>query len=272
MSRPALGPARGRRTAGVFGAAARRLWPFLGGCHISGDVEDPIKMTLFSWSNWPLVFICAAMIAAAVIDWWKFKVPNKLTFPIIISGWLLGLAYSLGLPLAAHQQGGILASVAGTAFGLVLLLPAYAIGGMGAGDVKMNMGFGSWAGAFFGLEGGLCLWVIFYAFCAGVLAGGIIGIGMILARRTFKQNVAHARAIMFDLATAGSISAVASNAQERRPRWHRLPYGVPLCIGFVGYLWFAGSHPPESHGFNNSPSIVSFAHRAGSPELSTFQD
>ena len=213
------------------------------------------------------------MIASAIIDWWKFKVPNKLTFPIIVSGWLLGLAYTVGLPLAANQHGGIGASLAGTAFGLVLLLPAYAIGGMGAGDVKMTMGFGSWAGAFFGLESGLCLWVIFYAFCAGVIAGGIIGVGMILARRTFQQNISHARAIMFDLATAGSISAVASKANERRPRWHRLPYGVPLCIGFVGYLWFAGSQPPPAHGrLNNSPSIVSIAHRADSPEFSTFLD
>jgi prepilin peptidase CpaA len=238
-----------------------------------GNVEDQRNMTLFSWSNWPLLFICAAMIASAIIDWWKFKVPNKLTFPIIISGWLLGLAHTFGLQLAANQHGGIGASLAGTAFGLVLLLPAYAIGGMGAGDVKMTMGFGSWAGAFFGLEGGLCLWVIFYAFCAGVIAGGVIGVGMILARRSFGQNIAHARAIMFDLATAGSISAVAGRANERRPRWHRLPYGVPLCIGFVGYLWFAGSQPPPADGWLiNRSSIVSIARRAGSPEFSTFQD
>ena len=31
-------------------------------------------------SNWPLTFICAAMIVAAVIDGWKLKVPNWLTF------------------------------------------------------------------------------------------------------------------------------------------------------------------------------------------------
>ena len=101
-------------------------------------------------------------------------------------------------------------------------------------------------------------------------------LGMILARRTFHQNIAHARAIMFDLATAGSISAVAGRANERRPRWHRLPYGVPLCIGFVGYLWFAGfaaSQPPQADGrLDNSLSIVSIAHRAGSPEFSTFLD
>ena len=35
----------------------------------------------------------------------------------------------------------------GGAIGLVLLLPAYAIGGMGAGDVKLLAGVGAWVGA-----------------------------------------------------------------------------------------------------------------------------
>ena len=52
-------------------------------------------MNLFTWENWPVLVICVGMIAAAVIDWWKFKVPNKLTFPLIISGWVLGPAQQL---------------------------------------------------------------------------------------------------------------------------------------------------------------------------------
>jgi prepilin peptidase CpaA len=207
-----------------------------------------MKMELLRASNWPLLFICGAMIASAVIDWWKFKVPNWLTFPVVISGWLLGLAHSCGLYLVPHDgAGGIGAALMGTGLGLVLLLPMYAIGGMGAGDVKMTMGFGSWAGAFFGLEGGLCCWVILYAFCAGAIVGGVIAIGMILARRRFRENLNHTRSILVDLVSSGSLAAVASKANERRPRWHRLPYGVPLCIGFVGYLWLAGQHlQPES--------------------------
>ena len=48
--------------------------------------------SLFTWENWPVLVVCAGMIAAAIIDWWKFKgVPNNLTFPLILSGWLLGL-------------------------------------------------------------------------------------------------------------------------------------------------------------------------------------
>src|SRR6266496_3627256 len=50
-------------------------------------------------------------VAAAIIDWWKFKVPNKLTFPLILSGWLLGLANNLGLEAG---DGGFGAALAGT--------------------------------------------------------------------------------------------------------------------------------------------------------------
>jgi prepilin peptidase CpaA len=38
--------------------------------------------------------------------------------------------------------------------------------------------------------------------------------------------------------TSSSVGEVAEKATRRRSRWHRLPYGVPLCIGFLGYLAF----------------------------------
>jgi len=200
-------------------------------------------MTLFSPESWPLLFICVAMVTSAVIDWWKFKVPNWLTFPVILSGWALGLLHTLHWYPDAGQ-GGIGDSLAGTALGFALLLPVYAIGGMGAGDVKMTMGFGSWVGAFFGLQGG-CLWHIIYAFCVGAIVGGVIALVMIALRGEFRRNLQHTRVILLDLMTSGSISVVAQKANQRRPRWHRLPYGVPLCIGFVSYLWLAQIETPQ---------------------------
>src|SRR5207249_10716026 len=98
-------------------------------------------MGLFTWANWPLLFVSAAVIVAAVIDAWKLKVPNWLTFPLILTGWLLGLVHDVGW-FAETGVGGIGASLASTGLGFALLLPVYAIGGMGAGDVKMQMGFG----------------------------------------------------------------------------------------------------------------------------------
>src|SRR2546422_852950 len=150
-------------------------------------------MALFTLENWPLGFVCLAMIVAAVIDGWKLKVPNWLTFPLILSGWGLGLLHNVGA-LPGTGVGGLGAARAGTALGFALLFPVYAIGGMGAGDVKMQMGFGSWIGAFFGLEQGLS--VIFWAFCVAALIGGVLALFLIVWRRQLFHNFQNTREII----------------------------------------------------------------------------
>jgi prepilin peptidase CpaA len=189
-------------------------------------------------SHWPLAFVCLAMIVAAVIDGWKLKVPNWLTFPLILSGWALGALHSFGL-LEGTGQGGIGASLAGTALGFALLFPVYSVGGMGAGDVKMQMGFGAWVGAFYGVSrtdthpG--ALWILFGAFCLAAVIGGVLALGMIFLRGQFRRNLANTRAILGDLFGAGPLQA-ADKAAQRKSRMHLLPYGIPLCLGFISYL------------------------------------
>src|SRR5262245_59912562 len=152
-------------------------------------------MALFTLANWPLLFVSAAMVVAAVIDGWKLKVPNWLTLPLIVSGWALGLLHNFGL-IEGTGEGGVGAALAGTALGFALLLPVYAIGGMGAGDVKMQMGFGSWVGAFFGLWSGLG--VIWWAFAVAVLIGGFLALVMIAVRGQYRRNLANTREIVGD--------------------------------------------------------------------------
>jgi prepilin peptidase CpaA len=194
--------------------------------------------SLFTWENWPVLVVCAGMIAAAIIDWWKFKVPNNLTFPLILGGRLLGLLNLFPLvPGGGH--GWIGDALCGTFLACALLVPMYAIGGMGAGDVKMSMGFGSWIGAFYGISVGW--WIIVVAFCAGTIVGGFIALAMIVIRGNYRGNLQHVREIVSDAFTSSSVADMHDKANKRRSRWHRLPYGVPLCIGFVGYLiyWYS---------------------------------
>ncbi|MBL8799602.1 MAG: prepilin peptidase [Planctomycetia bacterium] len=191
--------------------------------------------------KWPLVVVCVGMIVAAVIDGWKFKVPNWLTFPLVILGWVLGAWYTWSADrpppytLELDMSNRLIASLIATAVGFGLLLPAYAIGGMGEGDVKMEMGWGAWIGAYFGTR--LGLWIIFYSFCVGVIVGGILGLLVMVFSGRFRQHMEHARNILTDLAKEGAGGA-AEKAAERKAagRWTRLPYGIPLCIGNVGYL------------------------------------
>jgi prepilin peptidase CpaA len=195
-------------------------------------------------NHFPLWFVCLAMIVAAVIDGWKLKVPNWLTFPLILSGWALGLAHNFGFGVETTGVGGIGAALAGTALGFVLLFPVYAIGGMGAGDVKMQMGFGSWVGAFYGLSATEtrpgALGIIFWAFCLAAIIGGVLAIVMIVIRGQFRRNLSNTREIIGDLVTSSSVGEIADKAAQRKPRMHLLPYGIPLCLGFISYLAYLG--------------------------------
>jgi prepilin peptidase CpaA len=109
---------------------------------------------------------------------------------------------------------------------------------MGQGDVKMTMGFGSWVFAYFGL--GLGVQVLWWSFAIGVLIGGVFGLVIMALRRQFYKNASNFRAIITDLqvlATVGPAKA-AERAESRKKDWWRLPYGVPLCVGFIGYLCY----------------------------------
>ncbi len=185
----------------------------------------------------PIVVICIGMILAAVIDGWAFKVPNWLTLSLVVSGWYLGILHDCGIGIDAGI-GGLGSALIGTALGFALLFPMLFIQGMGQGDVKMQMGFGAWVGAYFGIATGSS--VILWAFCIGALVGGVFGLVMMALRRQFYKNAENFHAIMVDLQTlmTEGPSKAAERANARRPFWVRLPYGVPLCIGFIGYLWY----------------------------------
>jgi prepilin peptidase CpaA len=180
------------------------------------------------------------MIAAAVIDGWKLKVPNWLTFPLILSGWALGLGHDFGWLPEGTGHGGIGASLAGTLVGFALLYPIHMIGGMGAGDVKMQMGFGAWIGSFYGLSAGDAhpgaMWIVFYAFCLAAVIGGVLALGMIAVRGQLRKNMSNTREILGDLLAAKGVGDVAEKAAARKPTLHLLPYGIPLCMGFIAYL------------------------------------
>src|SRR5262249_27202515 len=140
------------------------------------------------WPYAPVVLLCVGMVAAAVIDGLMFKVPNWLTLPLVLSGWGIGLLPALrgGVGPPGHLEGGLGASVLGTAIGFGLLFPALFIGGMGQGDVKMQMGFGAWVGALYGAERGG--WIVVWAVAAGMVVGGVIGLAMILLRGQLDRN------------------------------------------------------------------------------------
>lgn len=185
--------------------------------------------------HWQVPLICLLMIVGAVIDGWKLKVPNWLTFTMILSGWAywatqgwepLGLSF-----LGAFVAGGL------------LILP-YAIGGMGAGDVKMYAGFGAWMVPlpWFAFDG------LLWAFAISVLVGGVLAVAMITWKRSYIINLVTAQEIMDDLKTSGSLEEINRRAKKRKPTLQLLPYGIPLTMGSLAYVAYVFPWNPVAAG------------------------
>ncbi|PQO45009.1 prepilin peptidase [Blastopirellula marina] len=172
--------------------------------------------------HWPVWVVTITLIVAAVIDGFQLKVPNWITFPFIIAGWI----YSV----AAFGWEGLGWSMLGTVVGLALLLPAYAIGGMGAGDVKLLAGVGAWM---YGTH-------TFYAFCISAVVGAVLAIGMVLFRGAWEKHSNQAWMILNEILTIRDPNQLSAIAAERKPTMMLLPYGIPIAIGSIAYFIWMG--------------------------------
>jgi prepilin peptidase CpaA len=172
--------------------------------------------------NWHVWLLSAVLIVAAVIDGWKLKVPNWITLPLVLSGWI----YS-GVCFGWEGLGW---SLMGTIIGLALLLPAYAIGGMGAGDVKLLAGVGAW------------MWstTTLYAFCVSAVVGGAIAIGMVLWRRDWYHHLYQFWMITNEILEVRDPNTLSSIAAQRKSMMLLLPYGIPIAIGSIAYFAWMG--------------------------------
>ncbi len=178
--------------------------------------------------NWQYWLVSIVLIVAAVIDGIQLKVPNWITFPMIISGWVFSaMAYGMA---GEGWYIGLGWSLAGTAIGLALLLPAYAIGGMGAGDVKLLAGVGAWVHC----------WITFYAFCLSAIIGAIIAIAMVMFAGKTKKHSGQFMYIMNEIMTVRNPEALSTIAAERKSSMMLLPYGIPICIGTILYFAWTG--------------------------------
>lgn len=172
--------------------------------------------------HWHVWLVSIVLVWAAYIDGRQLRVPNWLTFPLIFSGW----AYST----LFFGFEGLGWSLAGTAVGLALLLPAYMIGGMGAGDVKLLAGVGAW------------IWTTdtIYAFAVSVIIGAIIAVAMVLWNRAWSKHWHQFLAIATEILVIRNPEQLSTIAAERKPRMLLLPYGIPIAIGTIAYFAWTG--------------------------------
>lgn len=117
--------------------------------------------------------ILALCIAAALYtDVRRCVIPNWITVGGTLSGLLIHLVKDGGI--------GLLFSLVGFGAGFILLLILYAMGGLGAGDVKLFGAIGAITGAQFTLYS--MMYSIFFAGCIGCI--------LLLVRREFIKRLA----------------------------------------------------------------------------------
>lgn len=178
-------------------------------------------------TSFALVTVTSVVLVGAVIDVRKLKVPNWLTFPFIVSG-LLYNTLICGVD-------GLLESFLGLATGLALLLVPYAIGGMGAGDVKLMGGIGAWLGPV----------PTFKIFCLSALAGGLIALMLVLFRCIRKRSmlpVRHAwerfQRLGYEVVVIRNLAKLSALARKRKKAALLLPYALPIAAGTFVYVGF----------------------------------
>jgi prepilin peptidase CpaA len=158
-----------------------------------------------------LVFT-ALLVAAAVGDIRTRRIPNKLVLSIGLLGIVYAIASKPVIPGAFQGVGGIL-------IGLGCWLPFYALGWVGAGDVKLFAAAGAWLGPMRALEGAII----------AALAGAILALVWMVRSRGVKETAE-------TLAIAAGSPAVLSPA-DARSRRSKLPYGVAIALGAIWAGW-----------------------------------
>lgn len=158
------------------------------------------------------VAVIAFVIAAGGVDLLHNRVPNLLA--------LLGVVVGFAVAFVVAGLSGVMPAFGGMALGMALLLPFYAIGAMGAGDVKL-MGA---VGVFLGPAGVLSAAVLSF------LAGGVLAVGVALHRGSLGRSLANIRTMLFGALVGASatrrVEIVAPVASAGK-----LPYGVAIAAG-----------------------------------------
>ena len=145
------------------------------------------------------------------------KIYNVVLIPALVMGLLLN-TYKYGI------SGGLL-SLKGFLLGIALLFIPFALGGMGAGDVKLLGVIGSIKGPEF----------VFLVFLGAALIGGAISVVVMIKQGNFIDRF---KAIVFTfLSMLRIIPPVNLLKGKESINVASFPYGVALAVGtFVAYL------------------------------------
>ena len=159
----------------------------------------------------------AIAVVAAAWDLRTRKIPNVLTFGTALAAVLLhGLTGGLS---------GAGMALAGWVVGLALFLPMFALGGMGAGDVKLLAAVGACVGPL------AVVWVALFT----SIAGGVLALAVASYAGYLRQAFVNVWCLVMYWRLEGPRPVPEMTLSTHRGP--RLAYAVPVLAGLMLTLW-----------------------------------
>jgi prepilin peptidase CpaA len=167
--------------------------------------------------NYPIsIFIIFCMMIAVLSDLKTAKIPNVLTFSMMLSG--------MAWHSATNGLAGLGFSAGGLFLGIGIFLGPYLMGGMGAGDVKLLGGVGALLGA-----KGVIIGAVFSILLGGVYATIILIIHFDYTRSLACRLWATLKLLLF----TKQIVIFPPSKDEKQPY---LKFGLPIALGTISYV------------------------------------
>jgi prepilin peptidase CpaA len=160
--------------------------------------------------------LATMLVVAAWTDARTRRIPNALVLAGVVAGLCIGFA--------SGGTDGLMSAVGGLMLGLCVLLPAYAVGALGAGDVKLVAAVGAFVGPR-GLLGALVL---------TVLVGGVMALIVAIRAHAVGQLARNLKLIVIGGVVDLALRKVPTAAAPIRSVGH-LPYAVAIASGTT--LW-----------------------------------
>jgi prepilin peptidase CpaA len=163
------------------------------------------------------VVVVSVGLIACVTDLRSRRIPNLLTFGAA------GAALIYGFATGGWSGAG--SAALGWLVGVAFFIVPFALGGLGAGDVKLLAAIGAWLGP------AGALWVGLYT---GV-AGGLMAVVVALANGYLRRALSNVGLLLMHWRVWGlrPLSEVSLEGSEGP----RLAYALPIFAGLVAALW-----------------------------------
>ena len=181
-------------------------------------------MTMRLLANLPLLTL---LVLAAITDVRERRIPNWLTLLLIASG-VLRTAFTGCAPSP-------LGSVAGMFAGAALPFVLFAIGALGAGDVKLMAGVGAWLGSLAAVE----------VFLLAGVAGMFIVLAQAVAQRHLGLLLRNSLVVGLNLLYVREVglSHATETGRSCRSVERPLPYAVPVLAAVIFAAAALWRHP-----------------------------